>query len=307
MSGVDPAAAFPPPPPPPGLPWSPPMVPPNLGMPRAGGAPPPIPLEGLERIRSSVVLYRWVPVLSVVLGVFIIAITLATGRFVGLGNLSPGGAFTPTPGPASLGVLLPVLFLTGIVGLATLIISLLSWLRWQQGLSEVERWFGWPPTHRPDALRSARRSFWACFVAFLVSLVGTGLLSAVLAFSSLPAPGSPAGSTVSAMIPLPEVLFSLVLSFLVTALAGLSLRASALPWSAPSSREALDQGCWAMVASGLVAVVPTLLLLSTGLTWAVVFVVAAPLVQIYGLTRLENGYRMEVAGPTRPVLAFRPR
>jgi hypothetical protein len=301
------------PPPPPA--WPPPPV---AYQPRAGAYPPagppvgpgswwafrPLPVrEHLGRIREGI---RWY--LLVLLLNFLSAI--AGAAFVGYvvgGVFSGSTANAPTAGAA---VASGVSTALGLVGLLTLIFTIVSWLKWRSGirpLPESAMEFGpayW--TAAESAKKDYGRTVWAFLSVFLASLIfiiaivayavsqvinacgGLGANNTGCVSSSANVAGGVLGATLA---------FGLVvalLEFLMYYFSSRSLVDAIRLISGPAEQQRLDRGrLWMVVGAAItpVGLVNAALILEGHAFEPLAFVgILSPLLLLYGLYEIHGAY-----------------
>lgn len=142
--------------------------------------------RGLERIWSSIGMYRWVPVLSLVGALLAAVAAVAFG--VGISSAGFGSSITvpafnnssatsPTPPPAGVAALGDLGLL---VALAVLVLTLVAWLGWRNGLRELRASAGtaWSP---PADVERAHRYYVITLIAFVLYLVAVLTLAGAVA------------------------------------------------------------------------------------------------------------------------------
>ena len=295
----------------------------SLAMPAyapAGYAWNPIPFQvqarnGIVRIFGAIGLYRWVPALAIVTALIVAGIAASTGGVVtstGLGgelsfpSVNNTTSVSPSVGAGAAGLAA----VSGIVALASLILVIVSWVGWRNGLREFESARG-SPYSPATAVEPARRFYTGTVVAFLLQIVvavGIGVYIALLAFQAVAtsvAIGVPATASLEGAIRL-TVVVSVAASAALTAAmyycASTSLAAVIRPTASPSEVSTLDRARSLMVGGGLVALSGALVLVDY---WLLFVAAIGPILIRLGLQDLRTAYSEWLA--RHPALPPPPR
>ncbi|MCI4351659.1 MAG: hypothetical protein L3K15_09145 [Thermoplasmata archaeon] len=296
-------------PPAPGVGWGqPPMV--------AGGQT----RYGAERIRSSISLYRIlviIQLIAVVVGgtvAFLLAVPYTTG-VGGIGVSSSSSSLVGTG--AAVGALLA---LAAVLVLTILILTIISWLRWRDGIRRIAAESGAMGANQFQHAQAAKKFYsytvWTFIIGILVAIVAAVVVAAIIigqvsgSFHFNATNGSYSAPTAAQIRAAQQTLIGVIvgvallggiINFLLYYFASTSLREAISGVAPPEALARLESGRRNVIlgaafnlASILSFVVPLIGLIS----------IAQPILLLLGFTALLEGYDRYLA--TRPGPMFAP-
>lgn len=210
----------PPPPPPPPTPYPIPgpawgAAPPPGAWPSYGGPPRPSETTALRSVRNGISLYRWAVLLNVVTVCATAALSIVSpsvGRYTTLPSLGP---VSPVTGAGVLtGAGLALVGVAAVLGLVGLVLSIVAFVRWREGVLELRRTRPIPGMHGPggapepagEAETGYRRSVWTMLGILLIIIAGIAVIAISVVGSLTPhlnpngTLSSPSPSQVSAAV-----------------------------------------------------------------------------------------------------------
>ncbi len=262
--------------------------------------------NAIVRIFGAMGLYRWVPTLAIVTSLIVAVVAAATGSVVtstGVGGELSFPSFNNTSATtASVGAGATALaVISGFVALASLILVIVSWVRWRNGLREFESARGSPysPT---SAVEPSRRFYTGTLVAFLLQIaaaIAIGAFIGLLTFQAVVSNVATGASSLAALeneirvTVIASVVVSAILSAAMYYCASSSLGAVIRPTSSPVEIARLDRARQLMVVGALVALSGALVLVSF---WLLLVAVIGPILILLGLQDLRAAYSAWLAG-----------